>query len=144
MLLHSSGDSQGVCKKELDYNGSFSLCVGAANLTYEESGVTSYHLKEHCSSDSHPMQLNLKGRVEGEVSMIITAAPFGSVTAVVHIHVQSDGLLLRDCGSWRTDEGRVGGAEKRRQEAKEAKKKGRWRHDGQADGGVRAEVESVD
>lgn len=84
-----------------------------------------YHLKEHCSSDSHPVQLDLKGSVEGEVAMVITAAPFGSVAAVVYVHVQSDRLLLRDCSSWRTDGQREGGGETDRQEARKQKKE-RW------------------
>lgn len=57
------------------------------------------HLKEHCSGDSHPVQLDLKGGVEGEVAVVITAAPFSSVAAVVNIHVHGDRLLLRDCSS---------------------------------------------
>lgn len=79
------------------------------------------HLKEHCSSHSHPVQLDLKGRVKGEVSVVITAAPLGSVTAVVNVHIQSDGLLLWDCSRWGTDRGRERGGETGRQEAKEAK-----------------------
>lgn len=76
----------------------------------------SYHLKEHCGSDGHPVQLDLKSSVEGEVSMVITAAPFGSIAAVVNVHVQGDRLLLRDCSSW----GRVEGADRGREG-------GRWR-----------------
>lgn len=82
--------------------------------------MSSYHLKEHCSSGSHPVQLNLEGSIKGEVSMIITAAPFSSVTTVVNVHIQSDCLLLRDCCSWRTDGGRMEGGQTGRQEAKEA------------------------
>lgn len=100
-------------------------------------GASSYHLKEHCGSDSHPVQLDLEGSVEGEVSVIITAAPFGSVTAVVNVHVQSDRLLLRDCSSCRTEGGRW---RDRRTRGKGSKRKGDGWRDGQADGGVRAEV----
>lgn len=58
-----------------------------------------YHLKEHRSSDSHPVELDLKGSVEGEVSMVIRAAPLHAVTAIVHIHIQSDHFLLWNSGS---------------------------------------------
>lgn len=102
--------------------------------------TSSYHLKQHCSSDSHPVQLDLKGGVEGEVSMVITAAPFGSVAAVVNVHIQSDRLLLRDCGSWRTDGGRW---RDRKTGGKGSKRRHGW-HNGQAARGVRAEVVSVD
>lgn len=59
-----------------------------------------YHLKEYCSSDSHPVKLDLKGSVEEEVAMVITAAPFHPVTAIVHIHIQSDHFLLWNSGSY--------------------------------------------
>lgn len=39
--------------------------------------------------------------------MVITAAPFSSVAAIIDIHIQCDSLLLWDRSSWRT-EGRVG------------------------------------
>lgn len=73
------------------------------------------------------MQLDLEGGVEGEVAVVITAAPLGPVAAVVHVHVQSDRLLLGDCSSWRTDGGREGGGEERQtdKEAKEAEGE-RW------------------
>lgn len=57
-----------------------------------------YHLKEHRSSDSHPVELDLKGGVEGEVSVVIAAAPLHAVAAVVDVHIQGDHFLLRDGG----------------------------------------------
>lgn len=84
-------------------------------------GTCSYHFKEHCSSDRHPVQLDLEGSVEGEIAVIITAAPFCSVTAVVNVHIQSDSLLLWDCRSY--GKKKVvgdGGGETGGQEAKEA------------------------
>ena len=68
--------------------------------------MSPYHLKEHGSGDSHPVQLDLKSGIKGEVSVIVTATPFGSVTAVVDVDIQGDGLLLGDCSSWRADGGR--------------------------------------
>lgn len=68
-----------------------------------------YHLKEHCSSDSHPLQLDLKGSFQRKVAMVVATAPLSSVTAVIDIHVQRDCLLLWDCSSWRTDGQRWGG-----------------------------------
>lgn len=85
------------------------------------------------------MQLDLKGGVEGEVSMIIAAAPFSPVTAVVDINVQSDCLLLWDRCSCVVEEGK----EVERQEgqnAKGAKRKGDGWRDGPTDRGVGAEV----
>lgn len=85
---------------------------------------SSYHLKQHCGSDGHPVQLDLKGGIEGEVSVIITAAPLSPVTAVVDVHIQSDCLLLRDGSGWRK--------EGRKTRGKGSKRRGdRW-HDGQA------------
>lgn len=81
----------------------------------------SYHFKEHCSSDGHPVQLDLKGSVEGEVAVVIAAAPLGSVTAVVDVHVESDRLLLWNCSSYRT---RGQGWETGRRETKQQRKGG--------------------
>lgn len=60
-----------------------------------------YHLEEHGGRDGHPVQLDLKGGVEGEVSVVVAAAPLSAVAAVVDVHVQGDRLLLRDGGSCR-------------------------------------------
>lgn len=57
-----------------------------------------YHLKEDCSSDRHPVELDLKGSVEGEVAVVIRAAPLHAVAAIVHIHIQSDHFLLWNSG----------------------------------------------
>lgn len=80
--------------------------------------------------------------------MVITAAPFGSVAAVVNVHIQGDRLLLRDCSSWGKVEGadrnREGGRWRDRETGKQRKQKRRrhgWRHDGQAD--VRNEAVSI-
>lgn len=59
------------------------------------------------------MQLDLEGGVEGEVAVVVAAAPLGAVATVVHVHVQRDRLLLRDGGSWSTGRGRDGGVEGR-------------------------------
>lgn len=52
--------------------------------------------------------------------MVVTAAPFSPVTAVVN--VQSGRLLLRHRGSWGTHGGREVEGEVERREAKEAQK----------------------
>lgn len=59
-----------------------------------------YHFKEYSCSDSHPVQLDLKGSIEGEVAMVIATAPFRPITAIVDINVQGDCFLLWNCGSW--------------------------------------------
>lgn len=46
------------------------------------------------------MQLDLEGRVQREVAMVVTAAPLQSVRAVVHVHVQGHGPLLWDSGGY--------------------------------------------
>lgn len=106
------------------------LCLLTHWLGETHCGVraSGYHLKEYCGSDSHPVQLDLKGSVEGEVSVIITAAPFRSVTAVVNIHVQSDCLLLWDRCSCITEGWGVGGGGVERQEdnRQREQKKRRW------------------
>lgn len=61
-------------------------------------GVT-HHLEEDCRRDSHPVQLDLEGSIQGEVAMVIAAAPLGAITAIIHINVQGDRLLLRHSGS---------------------------------------------
>lgn len=76
--------------------------------------MRTHHLKEHSGCDGHPMQLDLEGGVEGEVAMVVAAAPLGAVAAVVDIHVQRDRLLLRHRGSCR---------EKFENKTKEKKKK---------------------
>lgn len=58
-----------------------------------------YHLEEHRRRHGHPVQLDLEGHVEREVAVVIAATPFSTIAAVVHIHVQSDCLLLRYCSS---------------------------------------------
>ena len=55
-----------------------------------------YHLKEHGRGDGHPVQLDLKGRVEGEVAVVITAAPLTALATVVDVNVQSHRLLVWD------------------------------------------------
>lgn len=57
------------------------------------------HLEEHCCRHGHPVQLDFEGHVGWEVAVVIAATPFGTITAVVHVHVQSDCLLLRYCSS---------------------------------------------
>lgn len=44
------------------------------------------------------MELDLKGGVEGEVAVVVTAAPLHAVAAIVHVHVQGDQFLLGDSG----------------------------------------------
>lgn len=63
--------------------------------------MCTHHLEEHGGRDSHPVQLDLEGGVEGEVAVVVAAAPLGAVAAVVDVHVQRDRLLLRHCGSCR-------------------------------------------
>lgn len=46
------------------------------------------------------MELDLKGRIQGEVAMIVTAAPLQPVCAVVHVHIQGHSPLLWDSGSY--------------------------------------------
>ena len=46
------------------------------------------------------MQLDLEGRVQREVAVVVTAAPLQPVRAVVHVHVQGHGPLLRDSGGY--------------------------------------------
>lgn len=65
------------------------------------------------------MQLDLKGGVKGEVSVVVTAAPFRPVTAVIDIHIQGDGLLLRHRGSWGKDGGRWRETGRQREQEKE-------------------------
>lgn len=60
----------------------------------------SHHLKENCRSHRHPVELDLEGRIQGEVAMIVAAAPLQSVCAVIHIHVQGHSPLLWDSGSY--------------------------------------------
>lgn len=60
---------------------------------------SSYHLKENSCSDGHPVQLDLEGSIEGEVAMIIAAAPLGAVATIVNVHIQGDCLLLWNSGS---------------------------------------------
>lgn len=57
-----------------------------------------HHFKEYSGSDSHPVQLDFKGNIEGEVAMVIATAPFRPITAIVHINVQGDCFLLWNCG----------------------------------------------
>lgn len=71
------------------------------------------------------MELDLKGGVQREVAVVITAAPLGAVAAIVDVHVQGGCLLFRNSGSW-------GGGEKEREErereiveGKEREKRGR-------------------
>lgn len=75
--------------------------------------------------------------------MVITAAPFGSVAAVVNVHIQGDCLLLWDCSSWGIRP-RHGGRD-RETESKGSKEKETWMdghgRDGQAD--VRHEAVST-
>lgn len=59
-----------------------------------------HHFKEYSCSDSHPVQLDFKGSIEGEVAMVIATAPFRPITTIVHINVQGDCFLLWNCGSW--------------------------------------------
>lgn len=104
---------------------------GKTTTKTNDGKASGYHLEEHRGSDGHPVQLDLKGGVEGEVSVIIAAAPFGPVAAVVDVHVQGDCLLLRDGCSCRTEEG-AGGGETGGHGAK-GKVDG-WRDDGRQDG----------
>lgn len=67
------------------------------------------------------MQLDLEGGVEGEVAVVVAAAPLAAVTAVVHVHVQGDRLLLRDGGGCRGGNGKTGGKENEKE---------RWRGGG--------------
>lgn len=60
----------------------------------------SHHLEEDRSGHCHPVELNLKGRIQGEVAMVITAAPLQPICSVVHVHVQRHSPLLRNSGSY--------------------------------------------
>ncbi|KAG9342540.1 hypothetical protein JZ751_015919 [Albula glossodonta] len=61
-------------------------------------GNPSHHLEKHSSGHSHPVELDLEGGVEGEVAVVIAAAPFRAVAAVVDIHVQRDRFLVGHAG----------------------------------------------
>lgn len=70
-------------------------------LTVDDTltGFFAHHFKEHGCGDSHPVQLDLKGSIEREVAMVIATAPFRPIAAIVHVDVQGDCFLLRNCGS---------------------------------------------
>lgn len=61
--------------------------------------VVTHHLEKDCCRNGHPVQLDLKGSVQGEVAMVIAAAPLSAIAAIVHVNVQGDRLLLRHSGS---------------------------------------------
>lgn len=65
------------------------------------AALCTHHLEEHGGRDGHPVQLDLEGGVEGEVAVVVAAAPLGAVAPVVDVHVQRDRLLLRHRGRCR-------------------------------------------
>uniref|UniRef100_A0A2D4IWK8 Uncharacterized protein n=1 Tax=Micrurus lemniscatus lemniscatus TaxID=129467 RepID=A0A2D4IWK8_MICLE len=77
------------------------------------------HLKENSRRHRHPVQLDLEGGTEGEVAMVVTAAPLQPVRAVVYVHVQGHRPLFWHCGSCPEKSPREG-MEERRQSKWEA------------------------
>lgn len=70
--------------------------------------IPPHHLKENCCCYSHPVQLDLKGSVEGEIAMIVTTAPFQAVRTVVDVYVQGHCPLLGHCSTyWGQKEERI-------------------------------------
>lgn len=84
-------------------NSSFFFAIfrffAVLNKCRQVAQLCTHHLEEHGGRDGHPVQLDLEGGVEGEVAVVVAAAPLSAVAAVVDVHVQCDRLLLRHGGS---------------------------------------------